>query len=396
MQQSIAGACDKCRRFFSVAGAPALIKFGMAETKKRVLLLTTELEMGGTERALLNLARSLDCSGYEVFAASLRGDGPVDAMLEEAGVPVFRLAMSGKFDFAVVGRLAKILRDEKIDVLHTFLFHANIVGRLAGRKARTPVVISSVRLCERRPHRLLLDGLTHFMIDAATCVSQETLEYTARYARVPRRKLTVIPNGIAADFAAGADEGRRVRESLGIPPDVPVVLTVTRLAAGKGIDLLRRIAKNMIAKRDDVHFVVAGAGRYLDCLCGMAGERLHVLGHRTDIPALLAAADVFFLPSRREGMPNVILEAMAAGLPVVAFDVRGCRGLVADGNTGLLAPRGDWRSASLAIERLLDESETRARMGCEAERIAREKFSLDATVRLTEELYRRLLEKKRK
>ncbi len=381
---------------FSIAAALALIKSGMDETKKRVLLLTTELEMGGTERALLNLARSLDRSRYEVCVASLRGDGSVGPMLEQTGVPVFRLAMRGKCDFAVIGRLAKILRDEKIDILHTFLFHANLVGRFAARKAKTPVVISSVRLCERRPQRLLLDGLTHFMIDTETCVSEEVLEYTARYARVPRRKLAAIPNGIAADFAASEAEGRRMRDSLGIAPDALVVLTVTRLAAGKGIDTLRRIADDVIAKRGDVHFVVAGAGRYLDDLRESANERLHVLGHRTDILELLAMANVFFLPSRREGMPNAILEAMSAGLPVVAFDVRGCREVVSDGSTGILVPRGNWLVASRAIEHLLDEPKTRERMGQEASHVVLEEFSLDATVRMTQELYRRLLEKKRK
>ena len=381
---------------FSVALAPALIKSGMAGPKKRVLLLTTGFEVGGTERALFNLARGLDRDRFEVRAASLRGDGPVGDMLHGAGVPVLPLAMRCKCDLGVIGRLARLLRDEKIDILHSFLFHANIVGRLAARRARTPVVISSVRLCERRPQRLWLDGLTHFLIDAETCVSDEVLEYTARYARVPRRKLVAIPNGIDPDFTASAEEGAHLRKSLGIAPDAALVLTVTRLARGKGIGELRKVADALIAERAETHFVVAGAGRYLPRLRDGADARLHVLGHRADIPALLAAADVFFLPSRREGMPNAILEAMAAGLPVVAFDVRGCRGLIADGETGLLAPRGDWRAAADAIGRLIDEPETRGALGREAARVAREKFSLAETVRLTQELYGRLLEKTRK
>ncbi len=360
-----------------------------------VLLLSTEFGIGGTERTVLNLARALDRERYRVCAACLRGCGPIGARLEEAGVPVHYLDMRGKMDWRAIFCLRRLLRENNIDVLHSFLFHANMIGRIAARLARTPVVISSVRLCETRRLHLLWDRLTSGLVDMETCVSDEVLDYTADVAGVPREKLVAIPNGVGDEFAPSDEARARVRAELEIPDEAVVVLTVSRMAQGKGVDVLARVADGLCGGSRDVFFVAAGDGELLEFLRGeVSGGFCRVLGRRDDVADLMAAADVFFLPSRREGLPNAILEAMASALPVVAFDVPGCRRLVTDGETGLLAGDGDADEARRRLEVLVDDAALRVSMGAKARETARGQYSVEKMVRAVESLYDGLLAKK--
>ena len=355
----------------------------------RVLYLITEMDVGGAERCVRELALRLDGRRFSTEVAWLSGEGPLAAGLDEAGVPAHPLRMAGKWDLTAVARLARLLRARRPDVLHTFLFHANFLGRVAAALTRVPVVISSARVAERRTRwHGWLDAWTSFLIDAEVAVS-EAVRAFQQTAGVPARKLSVIPNGVDVsrfEHAAPA----LLRAELNIPAQVPLFLYMGRLDPQKGLSYLLRA----FAQTKGIHLALAGDGpqradlQRMAASPGLAG-RVHFLGFQDDVPELLAAADVVVLPSLWEGMPNVLLEAAAARRPVIATDVEGVRDIVEDGVTGLIVSSGDATGLLDALNRMVRERGRWAEMGDAACRKVRLQYSMESVARRYEALYER-------
>lgn len=362
----------------------------------KVLQLITGLRHGGAENVVAQLALGLDRERYDVSVAGLVG-GELADELRGRGVSVHVLGMRSKLDLGVSGRLARLLRSEGVDILHTHLFHANLIGRLAARAAHTRLVISTVHVDERRLRgHLVLDRLTQGLCDAEVCVSEAVADFTHRRAKVDRAKLTVIRDGINLAPFTSASGGEKVRLELGIAPDAPLIVTVARLTRQKG---LPHLIDAMLLVRDEVpevRLVIAGRGEMRDQLqhridsLGLSGC-VSLLGFRHDVPALLAAADVFVLPSLWEGLGLAAVEAQAAGLPVVASDVGGLAEAIDDGVTGLLSPPGNVEELAENIVRLLRDGRLRDEMGARGRQRAVDLFSAERMVAETEALYERLL-----
>jgi len=361
----------------------------------KVLYLVTELDIGGAEKNLFRLACAMKKRRWDVEVAALSGRGPLGRWLSDESIPVHYAGMDFKADPVAFARLVGILRRARPDVLHTFLFHANIAGRLANIFARVPIVVSSIRVAERRrPSHTRMDFLTQFLMDAEVCVSEGVREFTRSQAHVRERKLVVIPNAVEPPSPSKPRDD--VRAGLGARRDVKVVLSVGRLDPQKGYLYLVEAARELVKSRDDVLFVVAGEGPERVTMenaidSAAMGERFRLLGWRADVDDLYSAADIFVLPSLWEGMPNALLEAAAAGLPVVATSVEGSREIIDDGRTGLLVEPKDARALRVALERLLDDCEFRLRLaGAGRERVLRG-HNPDALVAAHEDLYKRLL-----
>jgi len=358
----------------------------------RILYVITELDVGGAEKALVALATRLNRAAHRPEAACLAGEGPLAAALADEGVPVHFLRARGWWDARALWRLRRLIR--KADIVHAFLYHANMAARLAAVGTRVAAVVCSARVAERsRPGRRRIECLTHRLVDAEVCVSAGVRDYMAR-GGFPRRKLVVIPNGVDAAEFAGRDTA--FKSTLGLAPDQPLVTTIGRLHEQKGMDAFVRAAASVRRARPECRFLIVGSGPLEGRLRAMAkglglGEALTFLGHCDDVPAVLRATDVFVLASLWEGMPNVVLEAMAAGAPVVATRVEGTEDLVEHGATGLLVMPRDLPSLVSAVLRLLDEPEAARRLADAAQARVREHFTLDAMVRRHEELYARLL-----
>jgi starch synthase (maltosyl-transferring) len=354
----------------------------------------TDLDVGGAERCLARVARHMRRQGWPVAVCSLMPSGSVAGELTAAGVPCYELGLSSwRCLPAAALRLATLIARYRPYLVHTFLFHANVLGRVVARLLGVPRVISSVRVAEPRRWHLAAETLTCRLADRLVCVCASVAEHMRRRAHVPPTLIDVIPNGIEFDRFAGAEAV--ARSLIGLPEDAQVAITVARLDVQKGFGTLLQATAGVLGKLPNFYLLVVGTGALREQIQKEAqrlriADRVLLLGRRDDVPQLLRAADLFVLPSRWEGMPNALLEAMAAGLPVVATAVHGSRELVTDGLTGRLVPVDDAEALERAIIELLQDPAGRRRLADAGQRHVAEHFSLQHMLRRYESLYESL------
>lgn len=370
---------------------PFLVREMSEDARLRLAFCVTELDPGGAERALVELVTRLDRTRFAPRVYCLSGRGALVDRLEGAGIETVLLRARSRWDLGVVGRLKDELVRQRPHVLQSWLFHANLAGRLAGWWGGVPVIISGIRVAERRSKwPLRLDRWTQRLVDAHVCVSQSVCEFSERVAGLDRRKLRVIPNGVEASRFSQAppwDGG-----TLGIPPESPVMVAAGRLDRQKGFDLLLRAIADGGRFPRDPHWVVVGEGPERKNLerqiaeLGLQGS-VHLPGWRADLPGILRAATGFVLSSRWEGMPNVVLEAMAAGLPVVATGVEGVRELVIDPETGWIVPPDDVVALTTALRALLTDPAGGVQRGVAGARRVRETFTWQRVCAAYSDLY---------
>jgi glycosyltransferase involved in cell wall biosynthesis len=341
----------------------------------RIVHSVTSGEAAGGQVVALQLARAARAAGHECVFVS-PDDGPFLAQARAEGFATHLLRLDRLFRLDGVARLAWLLRRERADVLHLHTpLVATILGRLAGLGARVPVV-SHVHIENHFPSRAAqarlyrwLDNVTARRCAALIVVSHGTKEALEAQG-YPVGRMVVIHNGVAPASAEPAE----------LDIARPVVGEIARLAEVKGQRTLLRACAAL-----DVSVVLVGAdleqeGAYRALLereadeLGMR-ERVLFTGYRADAASLLRAFDVFALPSTTEGLPLVLLEAMAAGVPVVATPVGGVPELVTDGETGLLVPPGDVAALETALRRLLAEPDTARRLAQNALAQVEERFS---------------------
>jgi glycosyltransferase involved in cell wall biosynthesis len=305
-----------------------------------ILYVITDLLRGGVPLHLARLACEMVRRGHRCTVVSLAPDGPVGDLLRNGGVEVVSCQAAGKFDIRVFSRLATLIREKQPDIVHALLFHANLASRISAMICSFPSsrVINEVQTVEfeRRWH-LRVDALTH---SACRCIvgnSPSVVDHLATHACIPPSQLRLIWGGVDVERICSATPIDRT--SIGLPQNAMMILWVGRLDPVKGLDDLIPAFKNL-DPRLNAHLVLVGDGAYRDRLNKLIDghRRIHMPGSRNDVPSLLAAADLFVFPSYTEGLPNALMEAMGAGLPVVATNVPGCRDLVTHNQTGLLVP----------------------------------------------------------
>jgi len=370
------------------------------EAKLRLALCITELEPGGAERALVQLATGLDRNRFDPVVYCLAARPPqaaaaLVAALESAGIAVHFLNGRGVRDtLSVLRRLTRLFTLQRPHVVQTFLFHANILGRLAARRAGISRVVCGIRVAERRGRwRLWADRWTSRWVDLNVCVSQAVADFSSARGRLPKERLMVIPNGIdvaAFDRAAAAD-----LTSLGLRPGRRAVTFVGRLDEQKGVRWLLEHAPAWLARLDRHDLLIVGRGPQRATLEELArqrgiGPRVYFVGWREDVAAILKASDVLVLPSAWEGMPNVVLEAMAARRPVVATDVEGVRELLGPAAESQVVPPGDAESFSCKLVALADDAMLASQLGEANRRRVEEQFSLSAMLAAYQDVYERL------
>jgi glycosyltransferase involved in cell wall biosynthesis len=275
----------------------------------------------------------------------------------------------------VLGRLFQLLRAHRPDILHALLFHANLAARLVGPLAGIPIakILCEIQTVEReRLWHLAIDNLTCRLCRFEVGNSPSVVEHLHRRAGIPRSRLRCMWGGV--DVKRFASARPTPRESIGARDDEPMVLWAGRLDPVKGFEeMIGAVAR--VCRDRPVRFVLAGQGPYLPRLEALirtssVRDRVVLLGCRDDVAGLLAAADVFLFGSRTEGLPNAVLEAMAAGRAIVATDIGGNRDLIRHEQTGLLVRAGSAASLAEGLTRMLDRPAWAAAMGQRAQQWA--------------------------
>ena len=359
----------------------------------RIAFCITDLDPGEAERALVQLVARLNRARWEPAVFCLAGEGPLAGQLRAAGVRVVCLGASHWPYLGAMARLVRELQRFQPAILQTFLFHANLAGRVAAKMAGVRSVISGIRVAEKRSRfPLSIDRWTNRLVKVNVCVSQAVADFSVSEARLPCQKVVVIPNGV--DVANFANARPADLSAFGISPESRVFVSIGRLDRQKGFDDLIKAAALVIPSHPEAHFVIAGEGPERERLSRLItgknmADRVHLAGWRADISELLAASYALVLPSLWEGMPNVVLEAMAAGLPIVATRVEGVPELVVDGQTGLLVAPHDAPALATAVETLLADPKAARAMGSLGQKRVAAEFTWEQMTARYEELYSR-------
>jgi glycosyltransferase involved in cell wall biosynthesis len=384
----------------------------MSAQRLKVLEFVTNFCVGGTERQFLNLLDGLRPRA-EVHVACFRADGPLLGELRgfEPPLPLSEYPIPSLRSPVVARRLLELvryLRRHEIDVVHTTGLYPNVFGVVAAWLARTPVIIASVRDMGQmwRGDLRRVQRLTCRLADAVV-TNAEAIAQRLRAEGYRAETIEVIHNGIVPVEPPPRLPGSGFRRDLGIPAAAPVVGVVARIDPLKGLDDFLDAAALVAARHPETRFLIVGGPaaevgpEYQDQLRRRAdrlglGDRVFLTGARTDVPDILPELTVSVLPSLTEGLSNSLLEAMAAGKPVVATAVGGNPEIVEDGVTGFLVPANDPASLAAAIERLVASPGLAAELGRAGQARVAAEFTPERLVERTTELYRRLLRESRR
>ncbi len=336
----------------------------------KVLQLIPTLDRSGAEKQMVLLATGLPRDRFRVEVAALTRLGPLARDLEAAGVPVTLIGKRHKLDPLALGRLIRFLKAGRFDVVQTWIYAADTYGRVAARRAGVPVVVvaeMAVDLWKGRSERSV-DRFLSRWTDRVVGNSAAVVEFY-RGVGIPAAKLALVPSGIGAEEPPEVDRAA-VRVGLGLPADAPLALFAGRLAEQKGVDTLLSALDLLQHVRPDLRTLIVGDGPLRARLEATARAfqlvdpgRARFLGHRDDVPRLLAAADLLVLPSLYEGLPNVVLEAMRSRKPVVATAAPGTTEVVEAGVTGLLVPLRDPPALARAIREVIEDPDRARQLG---------------------------------
>ncbi len=372
---------------------------------KRVLLLSTDLAYGGAEDQVVRLARHLKARGWEVAVATMLAPRAYVTELESAGVSLFSLNVQrGRVpDVRAITRLAKAVRRWRPDVLHSHMVHANLLARLTRPLAKVPVLVCTAHSIDERGARGSGRGriwayrLTDRLCDLTTQVSRAGAKRYVELGAAPERKIRLLPNGIdTAAFSPDVSSGRAMRAQL-MPEEGFLWLAVGNLTRAKDYPTLLRAFALVANEQSKSSLFIAGGGPLQGRVETLAAEltiaqRIRFLGQRRDIPQLMRAADAFVLSSAWEGLPMVLLEAAASGLPIVATHVGGNREVVVEGRTGVLTASGDPGALAQAMLELMAlPEEERREMGMRGRSHVVEHYDMEQVVDQWEALYLELL-----
>lgn len=354
----------------------------------RVVFLLEDLEYGGTQRQAVELARRVDPGRFRVELWVLRAGDDLASLARDGGIPVVWLSRSRRVGPVSLLNLARRLHRDPPQVLMLLTVIPNIWGRLFGRWARVPVIVGNCRggAAPQRQHERWLWPLA----DHILCNSALIRDHLVFRCRVPARRLSVVANGVDTDFFRPAGEG--------LPPEPPVVLSVARLVPDKDHETLIAAFSRLHQAFPQARLWLVGNGprrqavEQLVSLNGLA-SRVNFLPTCPDLRPYYHRAAVLALSSVAEALPNVVLEAMACGLPVVATRVGGLPEAVVPEETGLLVPPRAPEALAAALGRILADPELRSRMGRRGRQRALADFSWPLMVARHEELWSSLLRK---
>jgi glycosyltransferase involved in cell wall biosynthesis len=375
-----------------------------ARYRPRVLHLINNFEIGGTERQAVELLRRLDMDRYDLRLAAVRHKGPLYSAISTRFPEVTEFPLTSFYNanaFRQFRRLRSWMVREEVDILHAHDFYAGVLGVIAAQGTGVKTIASQrhLRPSDRHVHicaERLINRLAHRVL-----VNSEAIRTQILMTRnVSPDKIVLIKNALRLPEQVPALDAAhdRLCLELGLKTNVMIVGMVAKLRPEKGhcffIDAARRIAHSI----DDIHFVLVGDGPLrheieLQAKQSGIGDRVHLLGDRLDAAGLCAGFDVAVLASLREGFPNVILEAMGAGVPVVATAVGGVPEMIQHGTTGYLVPPADAEALAQQIAFALQDRTGRWSIAERGRRFVIDSFGAKKMVQAVQGLYDELMER---
>ena len=372
----------------------------LAENRIRVLYVIENRSFGGGERGFGQLSANLNRNRFQPFFAGHPG-GKLEEVIRRTGIPFFPVDMSHKVNLKTIGNLSQLISKHRIHIVHSMGARADFFARMACRKNPSAAVVCTVAMLvegfdvgfPRKTVYKMADRYSAKYVTQYITVSKALKKILVKERNIPADKISVIYNGIELDqYNPNLQVSDEVRQSLEISDDYPIVGTIGRLVYQKGLTYFLEAAQYVYSEKQCVRFVIVGDGPEKVRLTRLANDLgiSHLCtfaGLRFDIAALLSTFNVFVLSSILEGLPRVVIEAMAMARPIVATDINGIREELIHDKTGLLVPPADPKGLGDAILKILDDQNGAERMGKEARKDAERMFDLKITLANVEKLY---------
>lgn len=366
----------------------------------RVLHLIDSLHLGGAQEVILTLVRGSDPAKFEHEVATLHGHGVYWDRMQAAGFTLHSLSPS-KYIPLYIPNLIRLLRHGQFDLLHCHLGASNILGKPLARWLGLPAILSHDHTndAQRIENRtvFLLDRWANRYADWFVAVSESCRNFLIQSEDIPEHKITLVANAIDSDhYRPGTIPRLEARQKFSLPPEAPVLAGVGRLTPQKNFLLFLDVVADLQREIPDLHILLAGTGpedsllRQHAASLGIA-DRVVFAGYVADSREVYAAADFLLMPSRFEGLPMTLLEAMSSGLPVVASALDGIAEVISSGADGVLAPPGDRDGFVRAVCELWRNASARKTMGQAARETIEARYSARRMVSQIEEIYARLL-----
>jgi glycosyltransferase involved in cell wall biosynthesis len=353
-----------------------------------ILHVISKLTVGGVENQLLMILKKYDKRKLYPLVCSLSDKGEIGKEIEDSGIEVIPLnKLKHRFDWTIVKEIYHLIKIRDIKIVRTHQYHANLYGRLAAWLAKVPCIVASIHnvfTIDRKLHRRMINRFLARFTDKVVAVSETIKRDILKYDGLRVDKVTVINNGIDTDRLLNMD-GNVIRTEFNIFPDVPVIGTIGRLTFQKGQKYLIEAVSKIKEKFPRIMLLIVGDGLIKDELQNYAkilGINEHVIftGSRRDVPALLAAMDIFVFPSLWEGLPNALIEAMAASKTIIATDIPPIREIFNTEKIGILIPARDSNAIASSIELLLYDKTLAETFGKSAQERAFSHFNINTTV----------------
>jgi len=375
---------------------------GLKRGPHALLHLVSTFQIKTDTKWLVQIARYLDRASFRLTAACFYDDGPIREQLEDLGVETHNLDVGDERDPRAILRARRLIVETGCKIVHTHLLRADLFGGIAARWAGVPAIVSTVyamgqyRRAHRRRSDRFLDAACAILPTHAVAVSEAVKRDCIDRLNMDQDRIAVIHTGIDPPAAVDPSRVAALKAEWGIGSDEALVVTVARLSYEKGVDTLIDAAAVLHKTHPQARVVVVGSGPDGGALesrvrhLGLDGV-VRFAGFHDDVWPALEAADVVCLPSKSEGMPNVLLEAMSVGCPVVATAVGGMPEVITSGKNGLLVEPEAAQHLAEAICRLLDDHATARKLGEAAKRTVDQHFLARDVVARYGELYEGLL-----
>ncbi|MFL2664815.1 MAG: glycosyltransferase [Dehalococcoidia bacterium] len=361
--------------------------------RKKILHLITSLEVGGVQHGLLLGLPKLDNKKYEHAICSLTSKMPMGNDFKKKNIKIFTLNINSKKDFLYSIRLRNIINNYKPDILHTYLIHANILGRIFGKICDVETIISSERtIGQANWYERFLTKITNPLVDIVEVNSKKGKDTVHKNLKVPKEKLRVIYSGINVKKYQIRKSKKQIKKTLQISNSQKVILCAGRLRAVKGINFGIESFYEIQKSINNAIFLIIGDGedkKKLEKISNQLhlNDKIKFLGVRNDLPELFSISNIVIMPSLTEGFPRIAIESMAAGKPIVATRVGGTPEAIKHKFNGILVPSKKPKIMANWVIKLLKDQKFSMQLGINGKKSVSNKFTLEKYLQEVDMMY---------